>query len=421
LLGDDVRLRQILTNLVGNAVKFTDKGGVLVTAGVLPPSSGKPLPADATMLAIAVEDSGVGIAPDALPSLFLEFVQADATVRRRHGGTGLGLAISRRLAQAMAGDILVASEPGKGSTFTAVVRLRYAEGQAPAGPRAVACTRHVLLALDQPVARRAVGLALEGAGIPFEAASLAEAGRLVDAAAATGEPFTSLLVDASFGHEDAVRLLTHARDAAPGQSVQGIVVLDTTGRAGFAELQKAGFDAYLVRPVRPRSLLAAIETGFTDLRETAPVAAVQPGPDQRSRKAPSVLLVEDNEINALLARRLLEKSGCTVRACGNGSEAVEIFRRIVAGTLPAVDLVLMDIQMPVLDGLEAARAIRHLYAGRDLRCPPIVAVTANAFEEDRLQCLDAGMDDYLTKPFDRDELDRLLNRWCGGEAGTRAA
>jgi PAS domain S-box-containing protein len=421
LLGDDVRLRQILTNLVGNAVKFTDKGGVLVTAGVLPPSSGKPLPADATMLAIAVEDSGVGIAPDALPSLFLEFVQADATVRRRHGGTGLGLAISRRLAQAMAGDILVASEPGKGSTFAAVVRLRYAEGQAPAGPRAVACTRHVLLALDQPVARRAVGLALEGAGIPFEAASLAEAGRLVDAAAATGEPFTSLLVDASFGHEDAVRLLTHARDAAPGQSVQGIVVLDTTGRAGFAELQKAGFDAYLVRPVRPRSLLAAIETGFTDLRETAPVAAVQPGPDQRSRKAPSVLLVEDNEINALLARRLLEKSGCTVRACGNGSEAVEIFRRIVAGTLPAVDLVLMDIQMPVLDGLEAARAIRHLYAGRDLRCPPIVAVTANAFEEDRLQCLDAGMDDYLTKPFDRDELDRLLNRWCGGEAGTRAA
>jgi PAS domain S-box-containing protein len=420
LLGDDVRLRQILTNLVGNAVKFTDKGGVLVTAGVLPPSSGKPLPADATMLAIEVEDSGVGIAPDALPSLFLEFVQADATVRRRHGGTGLGLAISRRLAQAMAGDILVASEPGKGSTFTAVVRLRYAEGQAPAGPRAVACTRHVLLALDQPVARRAVGLALEGAGIPFEAASLAEAGRLVDAAAATGEPFTSLLVDASFGHEDAVRLLTHARDAAPGQSVQGIVVLDTTGRAGFAELQKAGFDAYLVRPVRPRSLLAAIETGFTDLRETAPVA-VQPGPDQRSRKAPSVLLVEDNEINALLARRLLEKSGCTVRACGNGSEAVEIFRRIVAGTLPAVDLVLMDIQMPVLDGLEAARAIRHLYAGRDLRCPPIVAVTANAFEEDRLQCLDAGMDDYLTKPFDRDELDRLLNRWCGGEAGTRAA
>jgi two-component system, sensor histidine kinase and response regulator len=197
-------------------------------------------------------------------------------------------------------------------------------------------------------------------------------------------------------------------------------VLDTSAKGGFPELQSAGFDAYLVRPVRPRSLLACIEAGFAEIREPAPAVAPRER-KPRLGKASSVLLVEDNDINALLARRLLEKAGCQVRACANGREAVEAFQRILAGTDAPVDLVLMDVHMPVLDGLEASRAIRRLHVTRALKCPPIVAVTANAFEEDRRQCLDAGMDDYLTKPFDRDDLDRLLDRWCGDKGRTEAA
>ena len=197
LLGDEVRLRQIVTNLVGNAIKFTDTGGVLVTVGRLADTA-RPLTGDEVAIAITVEDSGIGIAPDALPFLFHEFEQAEAAVRRRLGGTGLGLAISRRLAQAMAGDIFVASEPGKGSTFTAVARLRRAGAQAPAAPLAMPPSgRHVLLALDRPIERRALGLALEGAGVPVEAGTVASAGELIDAAARAGEPFTTLLVDGS--------------------------------------------------------------------------------------------------------------------------------------------------------------------------------------------------------------------------------
>ena len=218
LLGDEVRLRQIVTNLVGNAIKFTDTGGVLVTVGRLADTA-RPLTGDEVAVAITVEDSGIGIAPDALPFLFHEFEQAEAAVRRRLGGTGLGLAISRRLAQAMAGDIFVASEPGKGSTFTAVARLRRAGAQAPAAPLAMpASGRHVLLALDRPIERRALGLALEGAGVPVEDGTVAGAGDLIDAAARAGEPFTTILVDGSLDREAAAKLLVRAREAAPGRS-----------------------------------------------------------------------------------------------------------------------------------------------------------------------------------------------------------
>lgn len=422
LLGDEVRLRQIVTNLVGNAIKFTDSGGVLVTVGRLP-ATGKLLAAEEIAVAITVEDSGIGIAPDAMPFLFHEFEQAEAAVRRRLGGTGLGLAISRRLAQAMGGDIFVASEPGKGSTFTAVTHLKRAgsEDDDPA-PALSQSGRHVLLALDRPVERRALALALEGVGVPVEDGSLAGAGALIDAAAASGEPFTTVLVDGASDREEAARLIVRAREAAPDRNVQGIVVLDTSAKAAFLELQVAGFDAYLVRPVRPQSLLAGIETGFADCREPAPAVAPQRTREPRQGKTISVLLVEDNDINALLARRLLEKAGCEVRLCGNGREAVEMFRRILAGNDAAVDLVMMDLHMPILDGLDAARAIRQLYAASQaLECPPIVAVTANAFEEDRRLCLDAGMDDYVTKPFGREDVNRLLERWCGDKGDTRAA
>jgi two-component system, sensor histidine kinase and response regulator len=204
-----------------------------------------------------------------------------------------------------------------------------------------------------------------------------------------------------------------------------VVVLDTAAKADFARFRDGGFDAYLVRPVRPRSLLTRVGLEIEPEQTPAPVDA---GRQPQFRIAPTVLLVEDNDINALLARRMLEKVGCKVRHCVNGREAVEAIRRVLAGLDRAYDIVLMDAHMPVLDGLEATRLIKDLYAARDDAAPgapPIVAVTANAFDEDRRRCLEAGMDDYLAKPFDREALHRLLEKWCGDLAasrdGTRAA
>jgi PAS domain S-box-containing protein len=421
LLGDEVRLRQIVTNLVGNAIKFTDSGGVLVTvarsrAGKRPTAKGD------VDITITVEDTGIGIAPDALPALFSEFEQADAAVRRRQGGTGLGLAISRRLARAMGGEILVASEPGSGSTFTATLRLkRVGETARQADAIAAPATpQHVLLALDSAIERRALRLSLEGAGIPLEECDVAACSDMTAEAAATGEPFTTIIVDGRSGCERAAQLLADARAGAPG-GVQGVVVLDTAAKADFARFRDEGFDAYLVRPVRPRSVLTRVGLGIEPEQTPAPVDA---GRQPQFRIAPTVLLVEDNDINALLARRMLEKVGCKVRHCVNGREAVEAIRRVLADLDRPYDIVLMDAHMPVLDGLEATRLIKGLYAAQDdgaPGAPPIVAVTANAFDEDRRRCLEAGMDDYLAKPFDREALHRLLEKWCGDLAESRAA
>jgi len=294
LLGDEVRVRQIVTNLVDNAIKFTDSGGVLITVG---PAEARTPPAGALAVAIAVRDTGIGIAAESLPALFAEFAQADAAVRRRPGGTGLGLAISRRLSRAMGGDILVETTPGRGSTFTALIHVR--------------------------------------PGDAFASAPKPHAGR---------------------------QLGKQAAESADRQSPR-------------------------------RFALGA------------------------SRQTPlSVLLVEDNDVNALLARLVLEKAGCGVRMCRNGREAVDAVGRALSGAEPGYDLILMDARMPVLDGLEATREIKTLYAGhgdRAVVCPPIIAVTASAFDDDRRDCLAAGMDDYLAKPFDAEALLRLIDRWCG--------
>jgi PAS domain S-box-containing protein len=426
LVGDEVRVRQIVTNLVGNAIKFTDSGGVLVTVARTRIAS-RPAGKDDIDIAISVEDTGIGIAPESLPALFSEFEQADAAVQRRQGGTGLGLAISRRLARAMGGDVLVSSTPGQGSTFTASMRLkRVAEPAEPLAVSAEAPTapQHVLLALDEGIERRALRLALEGADIPLEEGAIEDALSLVRAAADSGEPFTTLIVDGRGGCEPAAKLLAASRAAAPA-GVQGVIVLDTAAKADFPRFRHAGFDAYLVRPVRPQSVLTRVGLG-QEPSEAAQAPAARR--DVRFVAPPSVLLVEDNDINALLARRMLEKVGCKVRHCVNGREAVETFRRVLAGTDRPYDVVLMDAHMPILDGLAATRAIKELYAALPNQVslpPPIIAVTANAFDEDRRRCLEAGMDDYLAKPFGREELHRLLERWCSAlvakQGNTRAA
>jgi PAS domain S-box-containing protein len=427
VMGDEVRLRQVVTNLVGNAIKFTDAGGVLVTVAPCPPGK-EPLREGEVAIAITVEDTGIGIAREVLPSLFSEFEQADAAVKRRQGGTGLGLAISRGLVRAMGGDITVESRVGKGSIFTAVIRLKRGteeQSREKAAARVIAAGRRALLALDRPVERRALRLALEGHGIPLQESAVAGATQLVTTAAEVGEAFTALVVDGRCGREAAAALLAGAHAVAP-DGVSGIIVLDTAAKADFAQFREIGFDAYLVRPVRPQSLLTHMGVRTDEGSGTSELEKPERAFKLRAAgsRAPRVLLAEDNDINALLARRVLEKAGCEVHLCVNGRDAVDAMRRVLDGVDPRVDVVLMDAHMPVLDGLEATRLIKYLFAehkGGAVKAPPIIAVTANAFDDDRRRCLAAGMDDYLAKPFDPEELHRLLEKWCGAGGRTHAA
>ena len=423
MIGDETRIRQIITNLIGNAVKFTESGGILVTVGTEhhaghatsthPPAKSS---APQIRLAISVSDTGIGITHEAFASLFSEFEQGDPAIHRQHGGTGLGLAISRRLARAMDGDVLVSSELGHGSRFTAIIALqRVKHSRALRSPGLDCDTAHILLAGLAPMAATALRLTFEGAHVPVEVATLDQVAAAFTAAADIEQPFTAVIMDATTPVDVAGNLLAIARKAAPASGLRAIVSLDTNRQATYERFKSVGFTGYLLRPVRPSSLLSqafGAPQGHPRQRNTAPAqVASESGVQSIRRPRLEVLLAEDNEINALVARRMLEHSDCDVTHVTNGRDAVAA----ASDARRRFDLVLMDMHMPEMDGIEATRAIRRLVddhvglAGtRHRLC--IVALTANAFAEDRQRCLDAGMNDYLAKPFDRTEFDALLDR-----------
>jgi PAS domain S-box-containing protein len=418
VLGDEARVRQILLNLLSNAVKFTDTGGVSVKvtgAGTGNAATGE------VKIEIVIEDTGIGLSPEDMLRLFTEFEQAETAIRRRDGGTGLGLAISMQLARAMGGEIRVVSAPGQGSTFTAELVLQRTALAADSTEHADLADAagdmgRVLLAFDRPLERRALSYALTSAGVVAAEADFSAAAEALEAAFGEGAPFDRVVIDGSVGPMAAGRLLTKARDLNHQTKVRGIVLVNVLARASLSEFRAAGFDAYLVRPVRPASMMMqlglrrpATPLDVGDFHVSDHPAQLAVGGSSSRR----VLLAEDNEINSLLAKRVLEKCGCDYIAVTNGVDAVEVVRRALEGEAPGVDLVLMDIFMPRLDGMEAARAIKELYASRPGLgvAPPIVALTANAFAEDKQRYLDAGMDDYLSKPFDKASLETVLRRW----------
>jgi PAS domain S-box-containing protein len=407
VVGDEPRLRQILVNLVGNAVKFTDRGGALVTLGRAEGGAESGVLA----LAVTVSDSGPGISPEAFQSLFMEFERGDEVHRRQHGGSGLGLAISRGLARAMGGDVTAVSTPGEGSIFTALVRLKPQVGAAHRVLPPID-TRHALLALPDGPERMALRLMLEGVGVAVSECRQAEVGALLPAAVAAEAPVSIALLGVPEDAQAVAATITAIRAAANGEAtVLGLV--DQAPRDGFAAGRAAGFDGFLVRPVRLASLLQRVSQDGNPL--AAPAAAAERGDRQPVvvTGLVRVLLVEDNDINALLARRMLERAGCAVAQASHGARAIELLDQHFTGQADGYDLVLMDVHMPVMDGLEATRRIVELgnRPGLQRQRPPIVALTANAFAEDRRRCLEAGMDDYLSKPFERDELETVLSRW----------
>jgi PAS domain S-box-containing protein len=389
VVGDADRLRQVLVNLAGNAVKFTDGGGV----GLCLDRDG------AGEIVLSVADSGPGIPLDRVPALFAEFEQGDGSPSRRHGGTGLGLAITRRIIERMGGAIEVDSTVGTGSTFRVRVPLPGAGEEAPAenGP-SVEGQRLVILA-HSPFEAPFLARRLWTAGAD---AVLAETAPEALAAVAAGG-CDALLVDCALGPEVTRAVAPEARLAGAKRC---FVLLSPFDRRPFGSPHAAGFDGYLVKPVRPRSLLALL--AGRPVRSGAPPAEAA-SPAVSRETAARVLLAEDNQINALLAMRSLEKLGAVVDWAKDGREALALAEASLAGRRPAFDLVLMDIRMPGLDGYEATRRVRQAEAASGRPPIRIVALTANALPDDEAAAKAAGFDGFLPKPFAFEALRALLD------------
>ena len=391
VVGDAARLRQVLLNLAGNAVKFTERGGVAVIA--------EPGQRDGE-IRFLVRDTGIGLAPQDQARVFLDFEQADGSSTRKFGGTGLGLAISKRIVERMDGSIAVASESGQGSTFSFTVAL----------PAAPADDNRIEIA-DPDLKDRAVMIV---AAADIEASLLARRLGRWGARTCTAHDehvartllperqWDAMLVDFPLAQTMIANGASAMKDVA-----RRIVLIRPGDRHELPALKAAGFTGYLVKPVRAASLAARLQA--RNSFENALADGVEEINDAvATGKGLSILVAEDNEINALLARALLTRLGHRPTVAGNGAAAVECWSKARAAGAP-YDLVLMDVQMPEMDGLEATRRIRATEAleppGRPTR---IVALTANAYAEDRDACLAAGMDGLLVKPFDRERLRDVL-------------
>ena len=410
LRGDPGRLRQVLLNILGNAVKFTDWGDVALHVLAAPRPDGL------LVMSFEVRDTGVGIPAEALGRIFDSFAQADGSTTRRHGGTGLGLAISRSLVRLMGGDIRVTSAESVGSTFTFTVACQpAAEGAADAPPDDEAVRGYrVLLVDDNATNRRFLEhQVLRWHMRPGQADAAASGMEALLAAAHSGEPYDMAIVELCMPEEDGLSLAQRVR-SDPLLAPMRLLLL-SSAPLDAAQLARAEslFDGWLLKPAHDRALLKAL-TGALETRGryVLPDAAASAPAGQRAARAPAqpatrrgrVLLVEDNAINALVCRRVLERVGHEVVVRANGAEAVE------AAASENFDVILMDCQMPVLDGYAATKAIRKR-EGTDGRHQLIIAVTANALSGDKQRCLEAGMDDYLAKPIKPQELLAKTEEW----------
>ena len=419
LLGDPGRLRQILTNLTGNAIKFTAQGQVIIRVRVAAET------AETVQLRFGVCDTGMGIPADKLGRLFAKFSQVDSSTTRLYGGTGLGLAISKQLAELMGGEIGVLSEVGQGSEFWFTVPL----GKAPLRQPATATLplalhgRRVLIVDDRPVNREIFTVMLNSWGLRSAvAADGPSALQALAAAHAAQDPFALALLDIQMPGMDGVAL-GRAIKSNPDLRATRLVLCSSLGKGGQpAQWETLGFVAALDKPVRRQELLQVLELALSD----KPAGLFDPrAPERRSgtglgRSAgvklthARILVAEDNITNQQVAMGILKKLGMSVEVAANGLEAIQAL-----STIP-YDLVLMDVQMPELDGLAATRQIRDAQSRVLNHRVPVIAMTAHALTGDREKCLAAGMDDYVTKPIEVSALIAALTKWVPPPAADRA-
>jgi PAS domain S-box-containing protein len=408
VVGDPTRLRQILTNLVGNAIKFTEHGEVVVQVAPIAPQADSEANAVARMR-FEVRDTGIGIRPEALKRLFTVFMQADQSMSRRYGGTGLGLAISKQLVELMGGHIEATSRYGHGSTFAFELPLPAGEQVVAAGAvNAPSFTgKRVLVVEDNPTNRQILEAQLRQVLIDVATAENgAQALDLLRAAAKAGTPFDAALIDLKMPLMDGLTLAASIRRDPLLATLRMALLTSLGGSQEAADAHACGIEVYLPKPIRSVELM---NTLATLLGRAAPVPVPRP-----VGREMHVLLVEDNAINQEVARAMLIDLNCEVRVTGNGHQA------LVALAQERFDLVLMDCQMPEMDGFEALRRFRAGAKGTlRFRTPidaPVVALTANALAGDAERCRAAGFSDYLAKPFRQEQLAELLARWVYGTA-----
>ena len=406
LEGDPTRLRQTLVNLVGNAIKFTDAGEVVITVG------GDRLADSQAHLHFCVSDTGVGIPPDKQGAIFKAFTQADDSTTRKYGGTGLGLAISQQLADMMGGRIWVESEglPGKGSTFHFTARCRVQKDPMPRAsviPSGLEGTR-ALIVDDNRTNRVILRETLASWGLEVDEAAGGEEG--LDLLAR--QSYRLLLLDGLMPGMDGFEMARCVRDD-PAQHGLSILMLTSAGAQGdVVRSRELGIDAYLLKPIgRARlldTMMAVLSAGVGPAEVEKSSRELMPSPSvEESHQFPRILLAEDHVVNRRLAKVVLEKAGYPVRAVANGLEVLEALE------VEHFDLVLMDVQMPEMDGFQATGVIRGREEWEDL---PVIAMTAHVMKGDRERCLMAGMDDYLSKPIQQAELFRVIRKWTNGRS-----
>ncbi len=391
--GDPTRLRQVLMNLIGNAVKFTEQGEVDVSAAVVAHHG------DRTAVRFRVRDTGIGISDEQLAHIFDEFTQADASMTRRYGGTGLGLAIARRLVALMGGELTVTSHVGRGSEFSCTLLFPVETPAGAATPRRTASLggRRLLVVDDNETNRRILRDMLGAEGVAVHEAHRADAGLAALRRAATaGTPFDLAILDAQMPDQDGFELATVIRGDAQLARTR-LLILTSAGQRGDGErCRQLGIQAYLTKPIARADLIEAVGTVLAGTPSAAGgVDLVTRHSIAESRHMLRILLAEDNVVNQQVATAMLLKRGHHVDVVANGREAVD------AVATERYDLVLMDIQMPEMDGFEATARIRALPQGGTL---PIIALTAHALSGERERCLERGMTGYLAKPFKAHEL-----------------
>ncbi len=415
-IGDDSRLRQVLTNLVSNAIKFTNKGYVAVNV------SGGVDDHD-TPLTIDVKDTGIGIAHDKLSKIFDSFQQADSSTTRQYGGTGLGLSISKLLVEEMGGSISARSSVGEGSTFTISLPLRVGEKKPSQAARDEADGAKVLIVDDIEVNRtilteQCAAWRHESVAVDSAAAALAA---LRDAAA-DGAPFDLVITDFQMPMRDGASL---ARDIRADTALAATpIVMLTSVDEGMrkSDIEEVGIDAYLVKPARSgvlrETIVAILNKAPLDAaaenEETAEGAGEEEGAAIMASDKIRVLLAEDNEVNQLVVKHMLSANRYDLTIANNGREAVEAFR-----ASPAFHFILMDVSMPELDGYEATAEIRAIEAAQETERTPIICLSAHVMTQDVERSQDAGMDDFLAKPVNLDKLEAVAARWTPADKTDR--
>lgn len=402
--GDPGRLRQILTNLVGNAVKFTDTGEVIVKVTLASETS------DQALLRFAVTDTGIGILPEAQTQLFQAFRQMDGSFTRRHSGTGLGLTISKQLVELMGGTIGVESTPGLGSTFWFTMQFKKCSGPHVVAPTNSSIIRGArVLCVDDNATNRTLLEALLSTW-DMHADCVEDGPRALQrlrSAHRDACPYDIVLVDARMPGMDGMTLAREIKTDPTISSVR-LILLTSFGKRGDGEVaRRIGFDAYLNKPLHQSHLYDSIVTvlGSANTKESRPLVTRHSLAEARAQLRIRVLVAEDNMTNQKVAVSMLEKLGCRVDVAANGLEAIDALSRL------PYDLVFIDCQMPVMNGFNATHIIRKREAHGGRRVP-IIAMTAHAIQGDRERCLEAGMDDYVKKPVRSEDLSAVLQKWA---------